>query len=172
VIDLKKFCYQYEDFPERFRQIGNPWSRHEYTFATDRKIIVRVPRIMGTHDNRMAPDALNLPWNDRPTLSADIPDLPESIMEICKFCEGEPVICEKPRFVCDDCHGTGIQEVLQDIEVAGTWYNSKYLRIIKDLPDYEFFPVSIAGLTPDQMRGKASHFTFDGGEGLLMPILR
>ena len=53
-----------------------------------------------------------------------------------------------------DLHGT---------DVGGTSYADNYLEMIKALPGYKFYPAKYDGKTP-------TLFTFDGGEGLLMPL--
>ena len=56
-IDLTPFCAR----PESNRcQIESPWSRGKWTYATDGKIVVRVPRDPEVPENKLAPSAMPL----------------------------------------------------------------------------------------------------------------
>ena len=162
MINLKSFCAK-----DNYRHMEIPWSRGAYTFATDGGIIVRVPKIPDIPDNANSPDALklwakveigNLEW------TANLPDLPPVKMTPCEDCLGESRAAIRE---CEECGGMGNVRDVQNTVVDGMTYANKYLKLIKRLPGYKFYPVkhdlSISSVPP-------SYFTFDGGDGLLMPL--
>jgi hypothetical protein len=56
-IDLTPFCAS----PDANRcQIERPWSRGKWTYATDGKIVVRIPRDPEVPENKLAPSAMPL----------------------------------------------------------------------------------------------------------------
>ena len=56
-IDITPFCAS----PEANRcQIERPWSRGKWTYATDGKIVVRIPRDPEVPENKLAPSAMPL----------------------------------------------------------------------------------------------------------------
>lgn len=143
-----------------------PWSRGFYTFATDGSIIVRMPIVADIPDNPDSPDALRL-WASV-SISGDpvsIPELPPVKMTRCEDCLGESKAAIQE---CEECSGTGMVRGIQSTIIAGMTFADKYLELIKALPGYKFYPVKY-----DFNLGKSpppSPFTFDGGEGLLMPV--
>lgn len=162
MIDLKKFC------SNRNKRCAVPWSRGDYTFATNEHIIVRVPRLSDIPEKEEAPDALIL-WKTV-LISGDpvlIPDLPSPIMVRCEDCLGEPRVAIAE---CEECNGTGMVRDIQNSEVGGMFFADQYLELIKELPDYKFYPVKYDFPTGGSFRVGPSPFTFDGGDGLLLPV--
>ena len=58
-IDLKSFC-AYKGMTPRRKYIESPWSEGDYTYATDGRIIVRIPRDRNIPENGDCPDAERL----------------------------------------------------------------------------------------------------------------
>lgn len=90
MIDLKPFCAK-ED--EARLSLQSPWSRGEYTYATNGHIMVRVARRDDVPENEKAPAG-------------------EKIFDAAKSAGWLPVpACELPPDIqCELCHGTGEHE--------------------------------------------------------------
>ena len=160
MIDLKKFCSQWNQ-----RYIV-PWSRGDYTFATDGRIIIRLPRMADVLEKEDTPDALIL-WANV-LISGDpvsIPNLPPPKLVRCEDCLGES---KEAIAECEECEGTGMIRAVQNTEVGGMTFADQYLELIKELPDYKFYPVKYDFSLG--FKAPPSPFTFDGGDGLLMPV--
>lgn len=76
----------------------------------------------------------------------------------CHSFKGEPI-----KEVCDGCDGTGIATCRESHDVNGVLINEKYLWMIGNLPGAKLGTFG----EPDPVR-----FTFDGGDGLVMPMRR
>lgn len=164
-MDLQQFCA--EDNP----RINEPWSRGEHTFATNGHILIRVPRITDIPDIDGAPDAMRV-WEKIPMPpgeSAVIPDIPPAAWRVCQTCaEAEGGIIDPE---CDDCDGDGKFRDTAYTKVGEMSFNDEYLRMIKVLPGYKFYPaVWESGIVNKGSNAPPSVFTFDGGDGLLMPV--
>jgi len=162
MIDLQRFCSEWN------KRVNIPWSRGEYTFATDGRIIVRLPRMADIPEKVDAPDALIL-WQ-KVSISGDpipIPDLPPPKMMRCEDCPGESTAAIAE---CEECNGTGMVRDIQNTEVDGMFFADKYLELIKELPNYKFYPVKYDFPASGAFRADPSPFNFDGGDGLLMPV--
>lgn len=86
----------------------------------------------------------------------------------CKDCEASGWIAdiEGEMRDCDVCDGHGRRSHYAPFAEPRVGYDARYLDMIKDLHGLLFS----AGESADVgMKPKAAHFTFDGGEGLLMP---
>lgn len=196
---LKKFCY-----PDNMRpNLMEPFSRDGYTWASDGRIMIRVPEIPGAVGHKKAPDPWTA-WLKKP-LEEYIPaELPQGWQEmeveyfecqtcqgtgqvyICPECEGEGVAkckccgsendcktCEGAFFVsaeqggrpvrCEDCNGETCRRKRTPVRLPGSdcIIDLFYLKLVMELPGARLFR-------------DGSHdplcFTFDGGEGVLMPI--
>lgn len=171
MIDLKQFCGK-----NGIRyHLNEPFSEGEFSYATNGHILVRVAR--RTDVPEVSADGMK---NKIPRIFADnpfvkhvaIPEIPAQIEVECDYCDGEGKHdreCGAGNYECAECNGTG--RVMGEagelgntrypqIEVGGVWFAPRYLRLIKALPNYSFSP----------RNAKASLFTFDGGDGLLMPM--
>ncbi len=165
MIDLQKFC------SETRKSIARPWSRGEYSYATNGHVIIRVPAQPDVPENTFAPDA------ERPSIfggfscsgkeSFPIPDLPTPKWAACDECLGES---RAAREQCEECGGTGKVRDHQNVEIGGMFFADVYLELIKDLPGLKFYPVKYEWITGGIHRPDPSPFTFDGGDGLLMPV--
>lgn len=200
MIDLDQFCSR--DDNRAF--IGTPWSRGEYTFASNGHIGVRVPR----RDDVTRDDGPNIekifadaaaPQDMRPVPTFDVP---EQNTERCAICMGRGFTtdctddrCEEGTVICDydhehdceECKGKGeipsakgkpnsgpcggckgVGRVTTDNATLycelrpGLYINPAYAAMIASLPN--------AMIDHGPNSGGGIWFTFDGGEGLLMPL--
>lgn len=96
-MDLKQFCADKDD-PRWF--LHQPWSRGDFTYATNGHIIVRVPRLPDVPENVQAPNAQALMFKAAP--AKDWMPVPAATMP--------------PDGICDQCDGTGLDEDGEDCE--------------------------------------------------------
>jgi hypothetical protein len=83
----------------------------------------------------------------------------------CKECDDgwvESNVCTENEVTCSTCDGSGEDIFSQPIKVGIQSYQRRYLAMIAALPN------SKIELTPEL--DKVALFTFDGGEGAIMPI--
>lgn len=166
-LDLKIFCYKGEYFKEN---LGVPWSEGKYSYASDGVILIRVVRFPDIPENEQArsvnrvTDFLNKgvdTWVQVPNIT------PEK--KFCSFCGGKgfiyfsDIVFGKTKENCEDCDGTGYIDKEIVVEIEEVFFNNKYLRMLLTLPG-----VKMALL--DKIRAPAK-IKFDGGDGLLMPML-
>ena len=141
-------------------------------YATCGRIAIRVPT--------KEPDDSNKPYK-RPDASAlfkdfnvigleafKIPPLDGVISRDCKSCHGVGErICDMGHtHECDDCEGGTIQEWPKK-EIGGHLFSERFLSKMVALPGLKFYP-TVATFYPTG--AKPAFFTFDGGQGLLMPM--
>ena len=146
-IDLSHFCYTEDDRP----YLKNPWSRGDFTYATNGYVMVRVPRRADVPENDEAPDATR-------------------VLTKVKFDDLRPVV--KPvlpplRFyqVQDDgiLGVTGTMLHSEMCRFAGATFNLRYVHLLCWLPDLTVGPAA------DPFSPTPFGFS-DGGLGCLMPI--
>lgn len=163
---LLKFC-------GKFTADGNsvwlntPFTIDDYTFATDGRILVRVPKLSGVS----MLDASHINGVMEVTIPLDVPDHatvwePLDAAVIPPFEKGDCMECfgdECDKQYCRLCEGTGQSEKYVPVLLGNKKINSVYLRKIVDLPGLLLAP----NMTP---RTGVMPFRFDGGRGLLMPM--
>jgi len=164
MIDLEKFCST--DELGMLRGIARPWSRGEHTYATNGHIIIRVPRIVEIGENDNAPDANRLCWDKPSGAPVEIPELPAPEINDCIWCTGDDP--EYLREDCEECNQTGQIRQTIPVVVGKMIYSDEYLGLIKDLPGVKFYPV-FHDFAVNDRSVKPAYFSFDNGEGLLMP---
>lgn len=162
MVDLKKFCGT--EWSRKY--FHEPFSRGEYTYATNGHIMVRVPRVakIGEVPRTPNPDRIFAPmpadgW--RP-LRGELP--PIAPTEECSYCYGSGFLDEDEGdcgLDCLECDGTGLVEPKVSTEIGGVIFDMKYIRMIAELPGVEI--VITDGKSP-------SFFRFEGGDGALMPM--
>jgi hypothetical protein len=165
-MDLQDFCSD-----ETRMAICTPFVRDGWKYATDGRICVR---ILTTE-----PDDSNEPYK-RPDASAlfkgfnvdglepfEIPTIKGVKIIECDSCNGDGyAICDMGHeHECNDCDGDGHYEEWPKNEVGGQTFSERYLSKIINLPGLQFFARSA-----DMETLKPAFFTFDNGQGLLMPI--
>jgi hypothetical protein len=91
-------------------------------------------------------------------------EIPKGEVITCDECAGRGTEHDCPDCNCDCalCDGTGEITEAISVTVRGAIYNTVYIRRIMDLPGLLF------STNPPQV--DAARFTFDGGEGLIMPM--
>lgn len=162
-IDLQSFC---DDDERRGYGIGKPFSRGEYTWATDGKIMLRVPRRDDVPENDKAPRA-ECVW---PKVAADAfqplvnADLPDPGRETCEVCEGRGTehTCPDCSCKCKFCDGAGTME--EEIAVELGDFGEILVHYAKLL-------LSLPGIAVAEPADGIMQFRFDGGEGI-MTILK
>lgn len=161
-IDLKRFCGSDEYRP----WIRQPWSRGGFTYATDGKLLVRLPGAVAP-ENPAAPDTSKLPFDRERTfrrVTLALPDKRE--FEECESCNGSghQHDCPGCQCTCDWCDGSGLvdPELRVSAELNGFLLSLKYARRLATLPDLE---VEIDPPAKEPVR-----FRFSGGDGFLSPM--
>lgn len=165
MIDLQKFCSTSSDR----KNIGQPWSDGEWTYATDGRICVRVPRRADVPENPEAPKNVShtiFDCNPNDGKFQPLPGFTAPKMVACDNCGGDGK-CECPacdaQHDCGCCKGTGkVEEKLPGVKFGNQLINPKYLVLIADLPG--------AMLANGMEKYAAVTVKFDGGEGRLMPM--
>jgi hypothetical protein len=161
-------------FAATMRIIGRgspkPFSFGEYTYATDGRVAIRVPRSPDVAEDDEAGlkiDALFAkvpPCEFKVAPAIEFPPREEADDD-CDRCEGRGLRhdCPTCHCVCRHCEGTGKEPIWYEIsfELEGVHFGGKYLYRLKGLPDLKF------GVPKD---GKPMRFSFDGGDGLIMPM--
>lgn len=164
---LKKFCATDDS-----RILHEPFTVGEYTYATNRKIAIRVPHFPSVN---LATDpqpiekqfAEGIPTDPLTKWEKLAPFEYRQVLEDCDECLGTGLVtCDYDHdHECDECEGTGQVTVLQKKAIGVRLFNKEYLALISTLPDCEIAP-DFGG------REDALAFRFNGGHGLLMPIVR
>ena len=125
-MDLAKFCGA--------GKLALPFTRGAYTWATDGRLMVRVPADAGIPDNPAAPDAAKVfgrEWAPGEWLPVPFATPPDS--EECAYCHGDGVReCDMGhQHDCDYCDGTGKVTPIETITVGNAHYQRRYLALIQ-----------------------------------------
>ena len=163
-IDLAPFCEKADGYR---LNIKRPFSRAGFTWATDGRILVRVPLRADVEENPNAPHAERL-FPDladvtfAPLPSVKWPEMPTRAE--CKWCEGRGTQHDCPHCTCtcNECEGTGKDISAAGVIVRGLHFNVAYIRLLLALPGLEF--------TTKPKEGQPAPFRFEGGEGVLVPM--
>lgn len=165
--DLQPFCSRYRE------GITKPFSRGEFTYATNAAILVRVPRIDGVADggpelediNRVTSIAGRAPLAmDDLTKWDEMPSWPErSRLQACDDCaeRGEVMV------QCGTCKGTGTQ-VAYDCEWGSVKIGNRPLGVAQLRPMRSLQQLEFSAEVGTER--EAIYFRFNGGCGVLMPV--
>lgn len=165
--DLEEFCSQ-----DRAPLIS-PFSQGEFTFASEGRICIAVPRLKGVPERQDAPNnVMKNIFDANPNngnfalLSAiKIPELKG--YQPCKTCEGSgECLCKCCEVIhdCGNCDGGGkVPENTIRVTIGRHCVSHILLNKIKHLPN-----ICIAESSFSDMG--ALTFKFDGGEGRLSPM--
>jgi len=165
---IERFCSPYITYGN---DVSIPFVVDKYLYATDGKIIVRIPKRVGDEPRDRFPDPLKLGWDhdlnihiwiDPPLTSKEIQDiLAYQFIPECDECIGKGSDCPY-------CFGTGKDldnEKYNKIQWQGRKVNLKYLYLI----DWQLKNVKFSTFNDDS--GKCPvRFKFKNGQGLLMPM--
>jgi hypothetical protein len=160
MIDLQQFCSTEES---RY-YLMKPWSRGNFTWATDGHVLIRVARRDGVEEQPKAPDAARIFTPDCETVAVlGLPNViwPSDPPPIeCEACDGRGTRHECPDCMCkcDDCDGSGKLTVYASVSIRGGIFNASYVRKIATLPWVEF---------AERVEGERAVFRFEGGAGLI-----
>ncbi len=160
-IELKIFCNP----SEKRKMAQEPFSCCEYSYATNGHICVRIEKQSDVPEKDFSKEMAKLfeEFTTENMVEFDI-DIPLSKVEACKDCGGSgDGDCDCPTCTCEclGCRGTGKITEMISIQIGETNFDSKYIRLIKSLPELKISPAKNA----------PSSFVFKGGIGLLMPII-
>jgi len=164
--DLMKFCLN--DPCSAHQELSQPWSRRDYTCATDGRIMIRIPRLPDVPEYAGKIDIGKIWPKEIMTELCDIPDYPAPQFVNCPECGGKGTYVNeagKPTATCDYCDGDKTIPIYSRIEINGCLFNDHLLSLIKDLPGIKICPVK-----KDTTTYPPSYFKFDGGDGLIMPM--
>jgi hypothetical protein len=166
--DLQKFCSVEAAHLDRY--IGVPFSRGQYTYATDGHLLIRVSRLADVPERKESPDAEKI-WPKKNYDYFAIPDLPEPTFRPCSICKGtgefmyvdEDDDGNKSSEIgtCYECDGDKTFPAIIPVKIGCSHFSNHFLAAIKDLPGIQIAPTG--ELDPALLK-------FDGGEGLLMPM--
>lgn len=177
--ELKPFCTVGD--PLRVN-IQAPFDMDGYTLATDGRVLVRVLRVEGAQPCQLMKEQVReiLAEIDRRSgegIALDALTVPPSrASETCNHCKGtRHCDCSKCFDAADDigwcaeCGGEGWLEERPEIVAVGPVQHAShlYLNRLKGLAEVRLFPLMVKPEKGDLYPGIP--FTFDGGNGLLMP---
>lgn len=171
-IDLSIFCGEHGRF-----DFDKPFVRGGFTYATDGRIIVRVPSTEVDTPGLHLPDKLTLVFDPpRPTKWDSIPEADvRHAIEQCDYCmgmnvkpedwnEAEEGVWDDEDGDCKACRSFGYVIVEATERIAGRFIQARYANRMRTLP----------GVMVDASRPKYDlemlRFMFDGGAGAVMPF--
>lgn len=162
---LARFCER----PEGGRQerFPAPFSHGVWSLATDGRLLLRVPRM---EEAQEITGGLKEPHNVTDLFTPLDGQAPVPIQVLptqpCKNCAETGIftchVCQHSD-TCPACWGTGRHGDATPVQVGSEKFQCEYLRRLQTLPGLKFYP-------EHDPLGPA-RFTFDGGDGVLMPIL-
>lgn len=160
--DLQRFCADANDARYFIRK---PWSRGEFTYATNGHIILCVQRLPDVAEEPKAPDAAGLFAKVVP--ASDWTQVPEATMPPdveCDECKGSGVYTETYGYEtysedCEWCGHTGKVKASIGVPVGNAFFDQGYLSMIQG------WEISPNGLKPAWIRNGDT-------VGLLMPRTR
>ena len=168
---LKTFCGIEKTRPK----LLDPFSIGEFSFASDGRILVRVPKIesvaLAADENfaKQVGRVFSQPHNPNTVaFPTEIPAFDGA--NVCQHCKGTGVCdCKKCGRTyggggCDACCGGLFNEIPQGVPFGNQIVSNFYLLKLKDLPGIQLFN----GVDETS----CMHFVFEGGEGKLMPIVK
>ena len=148
MINLQPFCGK----NDVHFWLNAPFSEGDFTYATNGHILVRVERRTNVPEQDKMNGKFAKMFADNPVGELiEIPTLPKL----------ETVQCDECDFGCSECDG-GFAPKFQYLALGDSGYQVRYLKMIADLPNGRISPNGL----------KCAPFTFDGGDGLLMPCRR
>jgi len=174
---LQKFCSQ----DKTRAYLMTPFSSRDFTFATDGRVLIRVRRIEGVREAADTDiDVVRIKTihsffaKESPGKWVDLPKNDGTWAQDCVDCGGKKVLSiircdecdhliklEKP-IICPHCDGSGKSYNMVRVPFGNRSLNAEYLIKLALLPKVRMC------LGGDETEVVA--FTFDGGDGRLMPM--
>lgn len=171
-MNLQPFCEQDPDQAITREWLLNPYSLGDWTYATDGRLIVRVPRRLEVPENPKAHPRSAEMFNE--IVAPELIEVPPVVIPIvaeeddrddCEACDGRGTVhnCPSCHCTCRDCDGSGYENPLLKLSfgIGANAFSGKYIARIRGLPGLK---ISL----PDAE--KPMRFAFDGGDGILMPL--
>jgi len=171
------------DFCGQTKSLSEPFCENGYTYASDGKVIVRLPSEEITKNKDCFYDMSSLLFEQKGKL-VSLPELPKETkatcdicggcgkMTGCSECEGGQWECRKcnstgyfkdGKLICHECNGSGmvVSNFQKTITINGHKLQLGYLRKLSKLPEIKIVAHPV----------KYQHyFKFDGGDGILMGV--
>ena len=168
-LDIQPFCAAGDGF--RAKEFSKPFSRGDYTYATDGTIAVRVPRRADVAVSEVG-DALPGLFigveaiECRPLARVELPK-PKVETGSCRSCEGRgrEHDCPDCQCICEDCNGSGIEE-RDTIASASVGIGKASISLANARRLLALSDVAIE--EPSRKAGQMIRFRFAGGVGVVM----
>ena len=166
MVDLRQFCST--DVSRKASRIGltHPFSRGEWSWATDGHIAIRVPRRADVPENLDAPDPTSW-WGQHASMAPTFQPLvslrlPDPMMQTCKACHGRGFLhdCPECTCVCNTCNGASEVAPNHAVRIGIRLISLRYARLIGSLPG--------AQIAVDARYPYNIPFLFAGGDGLVV----
>lgn len=166
MFDLKPFCSTDPVRP----YLHAPFTQDGHTYATNGHILVRVaerPGVPPPPENKPRADKLfDKEWRE-PTMALPAFELPKEEFNDCERCDGLKSNyhdCECCTCVCEKCNEDGKVSSLTGVSVGicGAIFAAKYAKMLQALPGIRVAAPK-SGYDP-------MPFSFDGGDGIVMPL--
>ena len=180
------------------KRLEKPFSDEKYTYASNGHMIIRVSRIAEFSDSIPFESHKDLVFSDNGSGFSDIPAYAAPDKVKCSICKGLKFASECPECLgdgyvelekdfsqyeceCDTCKGNGFvsggEEVCGNCHGTGETYKDRWAGV--DINDY-YLGVALLEKVKDlpgiKLANKAYrsqvYFQFDGGDGILMTMLR
>jgi hypothetical protein len=154
--------------------IRHPFSEGDYTFATDGKMCIRLPRMPDVAEREDAPRNVSKNiFDGHPNTGKFMPLEKFEIAALkgnqkCEHCMLGKHLCDSCDTLhdCGKCDGTGeVEEDAVCVWIGKHKVSHLLLHKIKSLPNVQIAENAVNDLG-------ALTFKFDGGEGVLMPLTK
>lgn len=169
-----KFLFKFCSTDPTRSYLHNPWNSGGYTWATDGRVLIRIPEVEGFYGTSQAEAFMKTvhrvfasPHKELPTTIPDcLPPLAGD--KKCEHCNGTGKCrCAKCRLdewdgVCAECDNGVYLAPGTGVAIGNQVVSSLYLHKLKLFPLVKLFE------GPGEL--ECLHFTFTGGEGKLMPM--
>lgn len=167
-LDLSRFCK-----PNSRRGLDAPFSRGEYTYATNGHIMVRVPRREDVPNRDDIAGKFEKLFPAQPLVFVPIKravPLPAISKKICYDCAASKhehnCPCRTCTCACETCNGTGLVDAddkYVPVKYRNVIISKHYAKMLLSFPNLEIEAWPKGGKNP-------LVFRFSGGDGLLMPL--
>ncbi len=146
-----------------------PFALGGWLYATDGRCCVRIPTDQPDSENdpekrltipKSAPELFD-GFNVDGLEPVEIPALVGANRRECEACAGDRQCDMGHMHTCDHCDGDCFIETWPTIEIGPARFSERFISKMVKLPGLKFYP---------RPEPEHSCFTFDGGQGLLMPI--